>query len=242
MSNICYNCSSSNLILTHENITCEDCSHVQNDVFYSKETNSAHPSEDITEFINEFHQRENLSEKERNFIDKRLSSLKTVKSAFSKLELSLALIYLAKAEGGSVKSLQAFIKSHGSLVVHRKMDLCLSHIRRVLKLRNKTLNWSVLLEPYSRKYLILKDYDKKILEKACEKIHRESCMNIFSVTAIAIASYFNEFFPHDKNKNLTSVVIFSGVSRATLKKNAQYILVHYLSNSLAFLFLYIVII
>ena len=53
-----------------------------------------------------------------------------------------------------------------------------------------------------------KDYDRKILEKACEKIHRESCMNIFSVKAIAIASYFKEFFPLDKNKNLTSVSFF----------------------------------
>ena len=218
MCDKCYNCSSYNLILTHENLTCKDCSRVQTSVFYSKETSIDYYSEDITDFVSEFHQRENLSRKERNLIIKRLSSLKSVKSAFSKLEISLGLIYLAKVDGGSVKSLQAFIKSHGNLVVLRKMDLCLRHIRNVLRLHNETLNWRVLLEPYCRKYSILKDYDRNILEKACETIHEESCMNIFSVTAIAVASYFNEFFPFDKIKNMTSIALFSRVSKSTLKK------------------------
>ena len=221
MCYLCYNCSSDNIILTNENFTCVDCSHVQLDVFYLEERKFTGFSPSASDFINEFHQRENLSEEERNIINERLDRLKSMKSAFSKLEISLGLVYITKVEKGSVRSLQAFLRTHGDLVCSKKMELCLKHVKHFLKLPQEILDWRVLLEPYCQKYNLLKDKDMEVLKLACEKIHERSCMNIFSVAATAVACYFDVYFPLDKEKNLISIAIFSKISKSTLKKKCK---------------------
>lgn len=220
---LCFNCSSSSIVLTDENSTCLDCSRVQEEVFNPPESYSCDDLyddyEDINDFISEYHQRENLSAIERVSIRQKLLKVKNMKSAFSKVEISLSLIYLSKLEGEAVRSVQAFSKACGGLVTAKRLDLCLRHLRRVLNIPKDSLNWRMLLNPYCQKYILLRALDLNYLEMFCERIHKSSCMNVFSVAATAAACYLKIISPLNQDENFSSIASFSKISNSTLRKN-----------------------
>lgn len=220
----CSNCFSINLIETDENITCCDCSRVQSSLLFGNENNdTGNKHEQICDFVEEYHEREYLSKNEKEQIIKRLDTLRCKKSVFSKQELTVTLIYIARMESGYVISTQAFCKSVGMVLTSKRLNLCFNYLKSVLRLSMLEfhLDWKKLIEPYCEKYKLLRRNEIHYLTQTCEKIRSVSNLSVFSVVAISFISSFLKFRDLKFVKVLEDIASFSQISKYTLKKNCK---------------------
>ena len=217
----CYNCTSINLIETEENLTCLDCSRVQSDIIFGERSEERAGEIRLDSFILEYGEREALSRKDQIRIANRLEAIKSVKSVFSKLELSISLIYMNSIEEGCVRSPQAFCRTVGDLVTVKRLNMAVKFLRKKLKNENDDmyLEWSALIEPFCRRYIFLKSDEVNYLKHTCDRLRIQSNMSIFSVAAVSFLVCFVHFRKCDFLNFLSEISRYSKISKSTLKRN-----------------------
>ena len=218
---VCSNCLSDNLICTKENISCLDCSRVNSFIFEEDLAARGCKTDKENAFLNEISERYFLSEKEKNSVLHRLNKLVKYKSVFSKTDLTLALIYIAKAENEYVISPQAFSKNFGGVISPKHLNACINYLCCTLNLHNATANssWSSVLEPLCERFVFLKSYEVDCLKKLCERLRHESNLSLFSIVTVAFALCYVHFKEADLNMSLKDISTFAKISKTTLKKN-----------------------
>ena len=80
---VCYNCSSWNLLITDENITCRECSRIQPEHFCSESVQLENETHMASDFLEEYAERFYLSKIDRDNIENRLDKIKHAKSVLS---------------------------------------------------------------------------------------------------------------------------------------------------------------
>ena len=218
---ICIYCSSSDVVDTNENITCISCSKVQPFQFLKTEHNSCFTSSKSSDFVQEFQSRYGLTLKEVERVNERLEYMKMRKSAFTKIEISLALIYLGKIQNKSHMSLHAFCSYTGDLTSTKRLNMCYRYVLNILnlKLDSVSADWDNVITPYSDFFKILKKVHLQQIISICENMTKVSNLSIFSICATCILGFLIKVRSQNKEAAVSEVSSYSKISKATLSKN-----------------------
>ena len=148
----CYNCFSNELLTTYENVTCLSCSRIQFDTFEDAFDSTPVEKKISQSFLQEYCERYFLTELEKSKIVDKLNHLKHHKSAFSKNELILSLIYATLCENGYTLSPRSFSGEVGSLISPKQLSSCVSYLKTVFEFEkiDSNVSWDTLLKPFAR--------------------------------------------------------------------------------------------
>lgn len=220
---VCYNCSSWNLLITDENITCRECSRIQPEHFCSESVQLENETHMASDFLEEYAERFYLSKIDRDIIENRLDKIKHAKSVFSKQDLVLTLIYIREVETGSSISTQAFSGHVGYLISAKQLSNCLEYLKDKLKLSEigSCLNWYQLLKPYCEYFAFLRLEEIDCMKIVCEKVRHSSNLSVYSIAALVFALCFSHKKNICFNQILDKVSLLANISRTTLKKNCN---------------------
>ena len=219
--NICVYCRENALLETHENVTCMQCSRVQNDLVFGDQYKIKYEKAIFFDTLEEIDSRQGLSMLEKTNINKHLKALKIKKSTFSKHELCVSLLYIEKMKNNTMISPHAFCLSLGESITVKKMNACCRYINNVLNIERKIspYEWTSILKPYFYHFKIFNSSHKNMIENTCENIARNSNLSVFSTSATAVASFLITVTMFSIKHSVHLGSLYSGISRATLTKN-----------------------
>ena len=219
--NICMYCHENALLETHENVTCTQCSRVQNELVFGDQYKIKYDKDIFFDTLEEIDSRQGLSMLEKTNINKHLNTLKMKKSTFSKHELCVSLLYIEKMKNNNMISPHAFCLSLGESITVKKMNTCCRYINNVLNIERKIspYGWTSILKPYFYHFKKFNSSPKNRIENACENIARNSNLSVFSTSATAVTSFLISVMMYSIEHSVNLVSLYSGISKATLTKN-----------------------
>ena len=216
----CYHCSSFNLLETTENLTCLDCSRVQN--YSLVESNDfSIPKVDYDFDLAEFFERSYFTKKEKDLIQHRLNRLRNCKSLFSKNDKIISLLYITNCEGGYFLSPQTFSKQIGCMIKTSKLTKCVNYCVNVLKIKNIDIhvNWCNLLNPYCEKFKFFKQNSITLMTEYCLKIRKISNLSVYTIACLAFLCVYIRNTKCIFKQILNQIASFSKITPTTIRKN-----------------------